>query len=439
MSYVLNIFFIDDFYIARKERVILKIKDAVIKISDEEELEEFIDNVRDTHGVDILIVDDSFFKRDHNTRPRRNHNPPVGLIVPKQRSNRYIPRFERENEKFYVDNVPHTSIKILSYAYDFDNNKTVILSTSLSVMTSHKHEMNIFNIITTCIALFISTILGRIISKKITKNIAKANTIAKKISVLDFSQKLEIDSEDEIGELSKSINVMSESLESSIENLKSFASNASHELRTPITVINTHAQGLLNGIAKTEKDKISYYKAISKKSNEMAEIVENLLTISRISSPGIKLNFEKVNILDLIENSREKYEVIELEKDIEWDIQIKNVILECDPRLFKIAIDNIIQNALKYSKEEKEVKVYVEDNNLCFANTINGKLSCDISTLWDPFARGSNATENTIDGKGLGLSIVKKILETNGYECNIKLVSNSFIFMINLNRITEVL
>ena len=433
MSYILNIFFVDDFYVARKKKVILEIASEVIKITDEDELDEFIDNARDAEGVDILVVDENFFKIE-NYNIRRNTNPPAGLIAPKQRNNRYIPRLKIEHDKFYADIIPHTNIRILSYSYNFDGNKTALLSTSLSVMASHKHEMNIFNVITTLIALLISTIIGRIFSKKITKNIGEANIIAKKISVLDFSQKLEIDSEDEIGELSRSINIMSESLESSIENLKSFASNASHELRTPITVINTHAQGLLGGTAKTEKDKISYYKAIAKKSSEMAEIVENLLTISRISSPRIELNFEKVNLLDLIESSREKYEVIELEKDIEWDIQVKNPIIECDPRLFRIAITNIIQNALKYSMEEKEIKIYEENSNICFSNTTNGKISGDISTLWNPFTRGSNAIENAIDGKGLGLSIIKKIVEINGYKCNIKLGDDSFIFMINLGR-----
>ena len=432
VNYILNLSFIDRFYLARKKNTITKVIHDLKHIADDQLLEDFIENARDSEGIDIIIVNEDFFKKVPD-RPKGNPRNPNGLIAPKNRNYRMEPMEKREKGKFYVDTY-RSGIKILSLTKYIGANRIAILNTSLSVMTSHKHEMNVFNIITTIVAIFLSSVIGRVFSKRITKNIAKVNAVAKRISVLDFSDRLELNSEDEIGELSKSINIMSESLESSIENLKSFASNASHELRTPITVINTHAQGLLSGIAKTDKDKISYYKAIAKKSHEMSEIVENLLTISRLSSPGIKLNYQEINIIDLIEDSIEKYEFIELEKDIEWDIKVKKVIINCDPKLFKIAIDNIVQNALKYSKEEEKITIYKEENKLVFSNTIQGKISCDLATLWDPFSRGDNATDNVIDGKGLGLSIIKKIIEVNEYKCGIEQIDNLFLFFIYLEK-----
>ena len=113
---------------------------------------------------------------------------------------------------------------------------------------------------------------------------------------------------------------MSNNLNISIENLKSFASNASHELRTPITVISTHAQALVNGIVKEEQEQRKYYKVILKESAYMNDLVGNLLTISRLSSPGIKLNMKDVSFKKILKESIEKYEILELEKDIEWDI-----------------------------------------------------------------------------------------------------------------------
>ncbi|MGF6906762.1 HAMP domain-containing sensor histidine kinase [Fusobacterium sp. PH5-44] len=430
VNYILNLSFIDSFYLSRKKNALTKIVHDLKHIADDQLLEDFIENVRDSEGIDIIIVNEDFFKK-RSDRPKGNPRTPNGLIAPKNRNYRMEPFEKREKGKFYTDTY-RSGVQILSLSQYIGTNRIAILNTSLSVMTSHKHEMNVFNIITTIVAIFLSSIIGRLFSKRITKNIAKVNTVAKKISVLDFSDRLNIDSEDEIGELSKSINTMSESLEASIENLKAFASNASHELRTPITVINTHAQGLLNGTAKSDKDKISYYKAIAKKSNEMSEIVENLLTISRLSSPGIRLNYKEINIVDLIEESIEKYEFIELEKDIEWDVKVKKLMINCDPKLFKIAIDNIVQNALKYSKEEEKITVSKEENKLIFANTIQGKISCDLVTLWDPFSRGDNATDNVIDGKGLGLSIIKKIIEVNDYKCGIEQKENLFLFFIDL-------
>ena len=163
-------------------------------------------------------------------------------------------------------------------------------------MNSHKHELSIFNVLTTVVSVMLSMLVGRVFSKKITMNIEKLNSVTRKISVLDFSEKTDVHTGDEIEELSKNIDIMSNNLNLSIENLKSFASNASHELRTPITVISTHAQALANGIVKEEQEQRKYYKVILKESSYMNDLVGNLLTISRLSSPGSKIGYERCKL-----------------------------------------------------------------------------------------------------------------------------------------------
>ena len=301
-------------------------------------------------------------------------------------------------------------------------------------MSAHKHEMYVFNILTTITSVLLSMIIGRIFSKQITKNIKKLNRVAGKISVLDFSEKAEIESGDEMEELSQSIDKMSDNLSLSIENLRAFASNASHELRTPITVISTYAQALINGIVKSDNEKSKYYKAIAKESMDMNELVGNLLTISRLSSPGIKLNMAENNILSILKQSIEKYEMLELEKDIEWNIKLKEEKVFCDIKIFKIAFDNIIQNALKYSKENDIILVYKVNERICIENSIDGRSTGDTSKLWEPFSRGDNANELSIEGNGLGLSIVKKIMELNRIPCGINLKDKKFTFWFDILR-----
>ncbi|MDR3259012.1 MAG: HAMP domain-containing histidine kinase [Fusobacteriaceae bacterium] len=440
-SYILNIFFLDNFLIYGKKHAILKIKElAKSKLDDEAAFEEFVENVKDHTGIDIVIMNEEFLKKyrdsyddqsfgnnrnneNNGTDTSRNNN------AKKNKPPRKIPKEYWETGKFHMTIIPNTNIQLLFYNENISNNSMLSLRTSISVIKAHKEEMNIFNIIATIISIFVSMILGRIFSKKITKNIEKLNYIARKISVLDFSEKSSIISEDEIGELSKSIDIMSDNLSSSIENLRNFASDASHELKTPITIIDTHAQGLIGGIAKDERERMKYYKAIAKKSREMNEIVGNLLTISRLSSPGIKLNLQENNFIEMLKDSIEKYENIELEKDIRWDIAIESSdTILCDTKLFKIALDNIIQNALKYSVEEEIIKIYKINNEYFFENFINGCLSEKVEKLWEPFSRGENATDIHVDGNGLGLSIVKKIIELNGFECKIEVRNKKFIF-----------
>ena len=300
IGYILNIFFLDEFYLYRKKENMLKVAEK-IKImvieKDKDVLEEYKEDLRDKEGIDISIL------RERNKHMRRKEE-------------------ENIKEGFNIATVTKAKIKLLIYSEKLPDGRNLILRTSLSVMNSHKHEMSIFNILTTIVSVLISMIVGRIFSKKITANIERLNSITKKISVLDFSEKADIHTGDEIEELSKSIDIMSNNLNISIENLKSFASNASHELRTPITVISTHAQALVNGIVKEEQEQRKYYKVILKESAYMNDLVGNLLTISRLSSPGIKLNMKDVSFNKILKESIEKYEILELEKDIEWDIDI---------------------------------------------------------------------------------------------------------------------
>lgn len=390
IGYILNIFFLDEFYLYRKKENMLKVaeKTKILVVERRrDELEEYKEDLRDKEGIDISIL--------------------------KER-NKHMRRKEEENVKegFNVATVTKAKIKLLIYSEKLPDGRNLTLRTSLSVMNSHKHELSIFNVLTTVVSVMLSMLVGRIFSKRITMNIEKLNEVTRKISVLDFSEKADVQTGDEIEELSKNIDIMSNNLNLSIENLKSFASNASHELRTPITVISTHAQALVNGIVKEEQEQRKYYKVILKESAYMNDLVGNLLTISRLSSPGIKLNMKDVSFNKILKESIEKYEILELEKDIEWDIDILDTMINCDEKIFKIAVDNIVHNALKYSPNNEIIRVYREENKIVVENSIKGNLD-NTDNLCEPFTRGENAKEEKIDGNGLGLSIVKKIMELN--------------------------
>lgn len=411
IDYILNIFFLDEFYLYRKKENMLKVaeKTKILVVERRrDELEEYKEDLRDKEGIDISIL--------------------------KER-NKHMRRKEEENVKegFNVATVTKAKIKLLIYSEKLPDGRNLTLRTSLSVMNSHKHELSIFNVLTTVVSVMLSMLVGRIFSKRITMNIEKLNEVTRKISVLDFSEKADVQTGDEIEELSKNIDIMSNNLNLSIENLKSFASNASHELRTPITVISTHAQALVNGIVKEEQEQRRYSKVILKESAYMNDLVGNLLTISRLSSPGIKLNMKDVSFNKILKESIEKYEILELEKDIEWDIDILDTMINCDEKIFKIAVDNIVHNALKYSPNNEIIRVYREENKIVVENSIKGNLD-NTDNLCEPFTRGENAKEEKIDGNGLGLSIVKKIMELNKIDFAIIIEDKKFKVFFDIFR-----
>ncbi|MBP7978982.1 MAG: HAMP domain-containing histidine kinase [Sebaldella sp.] len=443
LNYIFNIFFLDNFYIHRRSKQILKISSEVKRkvAANDTDLADFFENIKDKEGINIDIMKPpSHNTHGGNTAMRggmRNNNSEPPRFLKGMMQNKDMERMHKEDSrkiKTFYDNISiiemkRTGLRLLFYEEQLSDQSTLLISSSLTAMKNYKREISLFNILTTIAALLISAVIGSLFSKKITKDLEKLNLAAKKISILDFSEKISISRNDEIGELSDSINTMSGNLESSIENLKSFASNASHELKTPITVINSHAQALVSGIIKGDSLP-KYYRNILKESIEMNDLVTNLLTISKLSSPGIKLNQTEVSSLNLIKRSIEKYETLELEKDINWVFPEDDFIILGEEKLLKTAFDNIIQNALKYSKEDGIIYISSDKNKLKIENTMDCALTKDKDLLWEPFSRGENATDKSIDGNGLGLSIVKMILKLNGLIPEIEIKNNKFIFII---------
>ena len=298
-------------------------------------------------------------------------------------------------------------------------------------MSSHRHEVYLLNLITFIIAMVVSIVISRIFTKRITDNIKSLNRVAQKISRLDFSEKSSIKTSDELMELSQNINTMADNIKSSMENLNTFVSNASHELKTPIAVINTHAQ-LLMGDRLDRGSERNYHKVILKESKYMDTLVKDLLLLSKLSS-NFNLEKEGFNLKDLLKESMEKFEFLELKKDLTWEIDLKDMSMKVNKKLFRIAVDNLVQNALKYSPENSLIKVYSKESRIFFENPIYIE-EVDREKLFEPFFRGKNATELNIEGSGLGLSLIKKILDLHKADYNIVIENERFIFSFDILR-----
>lgn len=411
LSYTLSVFVSDSFYIARKKEEIRELVPTIKKLMfDERILEDYVDDIKNTQGIDVYLSDNSYYDSFYGIE--------------------YDNNYDDIEDGFHINNIGKTHIMLLVYKEKLSNEKTLFMSTSLSVMSSHRHEVYFLNLITLILSLILSIIISRLFAKKITKNIFELNRVAKKITNLDFSEKALVDTSDELLELSENINTMSNSLSTSINSLKSFVSNASHELKTPITVINSHAQILLKNTNSNEEERKKYYKAILKESNSMNNLVQDLLLLSRLSALDLKFDIKLESFNSMLEESIEKYEFLELEKDIQWDIKVDNLNLLVNRKFFQIALNNIIQNALKYSPNRSTIKIYQDKNRIIFENPTSITETQSSETLLQPFARGDNANELKIDGHGLGLSLIKKILELHNLPFSIEIKDNIFIFSL---------
>lgn len=419
VNYLLNILLFDDFYQFKKEKLILKVSKEVKELLySPEEMEMYREDIRDLYGVEFRI-------RSTNKNEISKNSPFF--------NRRILPgKIDYQSNKFSISEVPGIDAKLLIYTERLSSKEWLMVWTSVTVMESHKQEMSLFNILASLFSISLAIFLAKNFSKRLTRDLSKLSETAKKISHLEFPKDIVINRGDEIGDLSRDLEIMSGKLLEDMNSLKAFVSNASHELKTPIAVLSTHAQALVNGNLPDEKIK-KYHEVILKETREMEELISKLLIISKLNSSAYNLNIKKIDLNFLVENSLEKYEFLELKKDIFVKRTFYKMNFSGDLSLMKIVVDNIVQNALKYSKDGGIFNIYFKEGILYFSNEIDKKISENLNSFWDPFTRGENATDSNLDGYGLGLSLVKRILELHKLNFGIRTKDSNFIFWIEIS------
>lgn len=413
---ILNLISLDHFYIYRKKLELPLIAKKIEEFANNEsELNSYIEAIS-SDGIQVNYGNININHRGKNTGKRNNFLLQNTLNL---------------NEASLIKT--KMGGRHLAY-YTVINNTPLILTLPLVALENYKYEAFLIQGISMFIAIFISLLLGGYFSKKLTKNLEKLNIAAHKIADLEFVEKLDIESGDEIEELANSIEKMSSELNQSMSSLKSFVGNASHELKTPVSTINMISQNLQENRDLTQSERKKLYNLLIKESEEMNELIQNLLILSKITYSKNLLHYEDFNLKGLIQKVLYKYELLELEKNI--DVNVKgdeHLIIKTDYKFFKIVVENLTQNALKYSLENESVHIEFNQKTLILKNKTFTNLNEETLNLFSPFKRGESSVGKDIEGSELGLYIVKNILELLNLKYEIKIVENNFYFIIYLS------
>lgn len=254
---------------------------------------------------------------------------------------------------------------------------------------------------------------------KATKNIRDGN--------LDFEVKVE--GVQEIQELCKDFEEMrvklklanEEKLEADRQN-RELISNISHDLKTPITAVKGYVEGIMDGVADTPEKMDRYIRTIYNKANEMDRLINELTFYSKINTNRIPYNFNKVNVREYFEDAAEELEYDLTAKNVEFEYQnsvAPEVMVIADVEQMRRVINNIVGNSVKYmDKEEKKISLHIRDvgDEIEVSITDNGKgiPSKDIGNIFNRFYRADTSRNSGQGGSGIGLSIVKKIMEDHG-------------------------
>jgi len=328
---------------------------------------------------------------------------------------------------------------IEGFGYCSDNQTMVIMSTPVASLKESVSISNRFLIYMAIIGFIITVILTFIIAKMITYPILELAEISNKMGKLDFTAKYIGNRSDEIQTLGQNMNYMSDRLKKAIDELqeanellkedikrkeaidemrKDFIANVSHELKTPIALIQGYAEGLNEGLCEDEESRKYYTEVILDESEKMNKMVKQLLTLSSLESGNSILHKENFNLTSLIESVLGSISILIGEKNvnIEFDSD-KEIFLNADEFKIEEVVTNYISNSIHHVKDSGEIKINVTDDgeNITFSvyNTGNPIPEKDLNNIWEKFFKVDKAHSRAYGGSGIGLSIVKAIVEAH--------------------------
>lgn len=326
-----------------------------------------------------------------------------------------------------------------------DNDYIIYLRTNIESMRESVKIANKFLAYVGILAVFIGSAVMFYISKKFTSPILQLAGIAKRMSDLDFDIKYDVKTQDEIGELGCSINTLSEKLEKTISELKSannellsdiqekmqideirkdFLSNVSHELKTPIALIQGYAEGLKDNITEDEESREFYCEVIVDEAKKMNQMVKKLLSLNQIEFGNNQVNIERFDITTLIQSVLASTDILFKQKEVLLHFEQKEPIyVWADEYLVEEVVTNYISNALNHVDGAKiiEIKLIQQDDVVRVAvfNTGTNIPEEDIDKIWIKFYKVDKARTREYGGSGIGLSIVKAIMTSLNHECGV--------------------
>ncbi len=288
-----------------------------------------------------------------------------------------------------------------------------------------KAKTSVFNlyIVSGGVAIFIAIIFVYIFSLKFTKPLKEINSAAKIIAAGEFSNRLAIHSDDEIGQLAKSFNQMVEDLQKLEEMRRGFIANVSHELRTPMTSIRGFIEGILDGTIPCEKQHI-YLTIVRDETNRLSRLVNDLLDLARREAGETKLNLQSFDINELIRICVIKLETLITSKDIEIEANFEreNMVVMADRDSIERVIINLIHNAVKFSNNKGKIQIETSlSRDKVFVSIQDfgiGITEEEQKRIWDRFYK-TDKSRGDKTGTGLGLAIVKSIIMEHGQDISV--------------------
>ncbi len=325
------------------------------------------------------------------------------------------------------------------FQVNIENGNFMLLRTNIESLQANVNIANTFLAYAGIIVAVLVSIILFFATRSVVRPLEELSKIATKMSHLDFGVKYPVKTKDEIGELGQSINVLSEKLEKTISDLKSannqlqtdieqkvqidemrkeFLSNVTHELKTPIALIQGYAEGLKDNITEDLESREFYCDVIIDEASKMNKMVKKLLTLNQIEFGNNMVELERFDIVALVRSVLESSDILIKQNEIQLLFQqLEPIDVWADEYMIEEVVTNYLTNAIHHAQNEKVVAIQIikEESVVRFSifNTGHPIPEEDIEKIWIKFYKVDKARTREYGGSGIGLSIVKAIMESH--------------------------
>ena len=324
-----------------------------------------------------------------------------------------------------------TDVMTISLCITTNNkpNGMLFVHSTMSQFSSIHNELIQAIYVPFLIMIIISFTLLGIVSRKIMRPLKKINTVAEEYSTGNFDVKMDIQSDNEIGQLASTLEYMASEISKLDEYRKDFISNISHDFRSPLTSIKGYVEAIKDGTIPYEKQ-AKYLDIIVHETNRLTKLTEGLLELNNVDSYGLWLVFKNFDIVKLTKGAIDTFEGKCAQKNVSlyFNNHCEHSIVTADKTKIQQVIYNLIDNAIKFTPEGKCINVTLTEKNEKIFVSVKDE-GCGIpkealKKIWVRFYKADTSRGKDKQGTGLGLAITKEIIKAHNETINVVSTEN---------------
>ena len=462
---LVNSFFLEKFYLRKKTESLKKVYNTMNDTSDTRYYSSLADDEKfkqycDENNLSMIVVEDVtsriLFAYAKNSE-RLYSEIQFGVLDDFVRGKREI----LEATDNYIVEKKTDDVKAMdsvNMVGVLDNGNGFLITTPAQSLKDSALISNVFYLYIGLFTIFISSVVIWFISRHITRPLQQLSELSKEMANLNFDAKYTSTSEDEIGVLGNNLNRMSGELEKTISELrtannelqkdiekkeqidemrKEFLSNVSHELKTPIALIQGYAEGLQECINDDQESREFYCDVIIDEAAKMNNMVKKLLSLNQLEFGNDTVNMERFDLTELVKGVVQSAQLLASQKEAEIRfLQEEPISVWGDEFKIEEVVTNYVSNALNHVDFEKKIEIKAVKRGdvvrLSVFNTGARIPEEDLDKIWIKFYKVDKARTREYGGSGIGLSIVKAIMESMNQKCGVINYENGVEFWFEL-------